>query len=54
MPAKKYVKYYRTKDLGNGYYSHVAVLNAAGRRKFGTATVVDKIRRKGSKEVVRV
>jgi hypothetical protein len=54
MPAKKYIKYYRTKELGNGKYEHVAVLNALGRKKFGKATFVDKIHIKGSKKTIKV
>ncbi len=54
MPNKKYVKYYRTKSIGNGYYMHIAVLNKLGQKKFGRKTFVDKIRRKGSKWEMRV
>lgn len=54
VPEKKYVKYYRTKDLGKGYYAHIAVLNKLGQKKFGRKTFVDKIRKKGMKIVERI
>lgn len=54
MPNRKYVAYWRTKDLGNGAYTHVAVLNALGRAKFGRATYTDIIRYKGSKRTKRL
>ena len=54
MPVKKFIKYYRTKKLGNGMYEHVAVLNALGRKKFGKDTFVDKIHFKGSKRTIKI
>jgi hypothetical protein len=54
MPAEKFIKYYRTKTLGNGMYEHVAVLNELGRKKFGKATSVDKIHFKGSKKTLKI
>ncbi len=53
MPEKKYIKYYRTKQLGKGRYEHVAILNALGRKKFGKDTFVDRIHIKGSKKTIK-
>jgi len=54
MPDKKYIKFYRTVELGNNKYMRLAILNGAGRKKFHRNTMADKVHIRGSKKTINI